>query len=159
MKKVYLAGPDVFFSNATELANDLKRMCENVGLEGVFPLDAVIQFEADDEPVQKGFKIFKANVGLIKSADAVLANMTPFRGPSMDVGTAWEMGCGYALGKPVVGYTNDMRRYKERVTPDEHMIEDFNMLDNLMLESSAHCVFPSALEAVQYLGELLKMPG
>ena len=47
--------------------------------------------------------------------DLVIANMTPFRGPSMDVGTAVELGYSFARGLPVFGYTNIVDDYEARV--------------------------------------------
>merc|ERR1712048_1400533 len=51
-----------------------------------------------------GYKVFYANVDLINSVTGTVANMVRFRGPSMDVGTAWEMGYTLGEGKPVFGY-------------------------------------------------------
>lgn len=66
--------------------------------------------------------IRSANMLLIHACDAVVANMTPFRGASMDVGTAYEMGVGAALGKVVVGYTADRTSYVEKVS-SSHVVE------------------------------------
>ena len=41
--------------------------------------------------------------------------MTPFRGPSIDPGTAYEMGFMRALKRPVLGYRNDPRDYITRI--------------------------------------------
>jgi nucleoside 2-deoxyribosyltransferase len=77
------------------------------------------------------------------NCDLIVANMTPFRGPSMDVGTAFELGYMAAQGKPIFAYTNDDRLYSDRVTkikPDLDAngmsIELFQMHDNLMLEGA-----------------------
>jgi nucleoside 2-deoxyribosyltransferase len=131
-KRVYLAGPDVFFKDSAARADELKRLCVAEGLVGLFPLDVPLKLDKLPGP-ERARIIFETNVGLIRSCQGVLANMTPFRGPSADVGTAWEMGFAYGLGLPVVGYTLDGRRYAARVTPDEHDIEDFDLVDNLML--------------------------
>jgi nucleoside 2-deoxyribosyltransferase len=137
MPRVYLAGPDVFFKDGAERAAKMKKLCADRGLEGVYPLDANIKFIPGMTGPEKALLIFEANVALIRSCQGVLANMTPFRGPSTDVGTAWEMGYAHGLGIPVVGYTDDGRRYAERVTSDGHDIEDFNLVDNLMLAIGA----------------------
>jgi nucleoside 2-deoxyribosyltransferase len=133
MKRVYLAGPDVFYKNAVAHAKEMKRVCSSVGLEGVFPLDVEVH-SADLIGYQIAQKIFISNIGLIESCQGVLANMTSFRGPSADVGTAWEMGFAYGLKLPVVGYTNDFQvPYEKRVIPDEYDIESFGLVDSLML--------------------------
>ncbi len=154
-KRIYLAGPDVFFSKPLEQADALKKLCAQHDLEGVFPLDASLEFTEATPPELKGRLIFDVNVGLINGCHAVLANMMPFRSPSTDVGTAWEMGYAYARGLPVVGYSPDLRPYEQRVTRDEYMIESFNLVDNLML---ACCVAActNVEDAVAKLAEILK---
>ena len=73
------------------------------------PMDGEIDdFRLDPETA---LKIFHANVKLMQQSDLVIANMTRFRGPSMDVGTAFEMGFMYASGKPVFGYYNVNETY------------------------------------------------
>lgn len=146
--RVYLAGPDVFFKNAKEHADGLKALCATYGLEGVFPLDADISFPRDMPGPGKAMLIFKANKGLIESCDGVLANMTPFRGPSADVGTGWEMGYAHGIGKPVVGYTQNARLYEDRVEPDEYEIEKFEGADNLMLTCSADALMLPSRDAL-----------
>ena len=48
--------------------------------------------------------IFLQNVALIEKSAIVLANIVPFRGPSADPGTVWEIGYAYAKGIPVICY-------------------------------------------------------
>jgi nucleoside 2-deoxyribosyltransferase len=40
-----------------------------------------------------------------RTCDAMTFNLTPFRGPSADVHSAYEMGFMRALGHPVFAYT------------------------------------------------------
>ena len=120
--------------------------------------------------------IRSANMSLIQSCDAIIANMTPFRGPSMDVGTAYEMGAGAALGKVVVGYTSDGRSYVEKVKEaymvgrgedgllrDEKdmAVEEFGvrsdaLVDNLMIACGVERVCGSAEEAIGVAVEIFK---
>ena len=51
----------------------------------------------------------------------------------MDPGTAYEIGFADALGKTVIIYTKDPSVYKTRVQPDGLIVEDFNLVDNLMI--------------------------
>ncbi len=154
MMRVYLAGPDVFYPDAKERGECLKALCCEMGLEGVYPLDSELELEKLD-PLRQGYAIYKANIQLIRSCRAVMANMNPFRGPSMDVGTAFEMGFGSALGLIVVGYMDDKTLYKSRVSPDGLHIEDFGMVDNLMLHGcTGGDIFTTprgALEAIRLL--------
>lgn len=134
MKRVYLAGPDVFLTNAHEIANQKKSLCARYGLEGAFPLDQELDL-TDLAPQAHGLAIFAANIRLMDSCDYCIANCTPFRGPSMDVGTAVEIGYMHARGKKVWGYTNVAGDYATRVQePDDMSIEQFGMADNLMIE-------------------------
>ena len=151
MKRVYLAGPDVFFKDAIEHAEQLKHICAEHLLEGVFPLDAVIEFDRAMPGDVRAMRIFTANISLIESCHGVLANMTPFRGPSTDVGTAWEMGYAFARRIPVVGYSTDQRAYEMRVTPDGYNVEDFELVDNLMLACSVSATCRDIESAIKLL--------
>jgi len=137
--RVYLAGPDVFFPNAMEIGQAKKDICAQFGFEGVCPLDADFSglFELGN-PADRGYMSFNLMVELMDSCDLVIANMTPFRGPSMDVGTAVEIGYMHGCGKPVFGYTNVVADYADRVEPDGFFIEPFGLVDNCMVEGPVH---------------------
>ena len=137
--RVYLAGPDVFLPNAQEIGEAKKRICAKYSFEGVFPLDAHFDVLFDlDSPVEMGHTTFDLMVELMDSCDLVIANFTPFRGPSMDVGTAVEIGYMYGCGKPVFGYTNVVKDYAERVEPDNFFVESFGLVDNVMVEGPVY---------------------
>ena len=144
--KIYLAGPDVFRENAKDHGAWLKRMCVEFGHEGLYPLDNEIV------PLDSK-KIFEANFDLIKSCDVVLANMTPFRGPSMDPGTAWEIGAAKALGKKVFLYCSNGMAYKDKANPSPvfPIVEDFDLEDNLMLIHGADKIFVTIDAALKAL--------
>ena len=59
--------------------------------------------------------IYRVCVAHMERCDVLIADMTPFRGPSMDVGTAFEMGFAKACRMPVFGYSNVLGPYNERV--------------------------------------------
>jgi len=137
--RVYLSGPDVFFPNAIEIGHAKKEICARFGLEGVYPLDADFSGLLElSHPADVGYASFRLMVGLMDSCDLVIANMTPFRGPSMDVGTAVEIGYMHGRGKPVFGYTNVVDDYADRVTPDGFTVEPFGLIDNCMVEGPVH---------------------
>jgi nucleoside 2-deoxyribosyltransferase len=150
--RIYLAGPDVFLPDALGAAARKKELCRRHGFEGAFPFDAVLDF-TNLSPRQKAMRIYHSDVALMDSCDICVAQMTPFRGPSMDVGTAFEMGYMRAQGKPVLGYTNvagdifartagsvggaarlRLRESGVHEDPDGMMIEGMGMADNLMLD-------------------------
>ena len=131
MTTVYLAGPEVFLASAVELGEAKVRICREHGLDAIFP------FAADPSGVdvgEIGHLIFERCVQLMDRCDLAIANMTPFRGVSMDVGTAVEMGYMLARGRPVFGYTNVVDDLEHRVTEDGMVIEQFGFVDNLMCE-------------------------
>ena len=143
--RVYLAGPEVFFDNPVAQGIQKKRICAEYGFEGVFPLDNEINASnLSSEALARA--ISHGNEALMRSSDLIVANCTPFRGASMDSGTAFEIGFMRALGKPVLGYSNVAADYARRVrsTPQEvHAswdietrradIEDFGLAENLMI--------------------------
>jgi nucleoside 2-deoxyribosyltransferase len=159
-QKIYLAGPEVFLSDALSIAQAKKAICEESGFEGVFPLDTNLDLQGLSGR-EAGLRISRANESLIRAADLLIANMTPFRGPSMDVGTAYEMGFMRALGRPVLGYTNSAEPLLERtirlcsgrreasewVDAQGLQIENFGLTDNLMLEGA---VVDSGAEIVRH---------
>jgi nucleoside 2-deoxyribosyltransferase len=112
-KQVYLAGPEVFLKNAKEIGEQKKALCRKYGFEGIFPLDNEVDTKGKS-PSEVGFCISDVNENLIRKCDIVVANLTPFRGISADVGTVFEMGFAHALGKKVFAYTNAAAPFTER---------------------------------------------
>ena len=154
MKRIYLAGPDVFIANATALGEHKKILCTQYGFIGLFPLDGEIA--AQSSARKTGLVISAANEALIHQCNLVIANLTPFRGASADVGTVYELGLARGLGKEIHGYSNDPRPYTQRVfnhsgsgliseqragklhDKDGLKIEEFELTDNLMIDGGIH---------------------
>ena len=149
--RIYLAGPEVFFPNAKEQGAEKKRLCAEFGFEGVYPLDNVIDGAEHHAPQELARLISHGNERLMRSCDLLIANCTPFRSVSMDVGTAFEIGFMQALGKPVLGYSNTSADYASRVRDAAHVagavwdiesnvadIEDFGLAENLMIAVAIH---------------------
>lgn len=136
---IYLAGPEVFLPDAATVGERKKEICRRLGFDAKFPLD---QPPATPPEAKELFalEVFDICVQMMRSCDLVVANFTPFRGVSMDVGTAVEVGFMFASGKPVYGYTNVAGHYGDRVAeafPDlseAELVEDFDLVDNLMCE-------------------------
>lgn len=136
--RVYLAGFDVFRSDAIEHGRYLKALCEAHGLEGLYPFDnEVVQ---GLPPQETAALICNANITMIRSCDAVLANLNVFRGAEPDSGTAFEVGMAVALGKPVWAYFDDLGSLREQIEHDVagfdaqgFQVEDFHLPKNLML--------------------------
>jgi nucleoside 2-deoxyribosyltransferase len=144
--KVYLAGPGVFRPDSVTFGEALKQKCQRAGLIGCFPLDNEVKGKTPRETAEL---IYRANIDLINSAQAIIADISPFRGPNMDPGTAWEIGYGIAKGLPVFAWTTDYTHLHERTlrfegkslpgNADQNgwLIENFELIENLMIAISA----------------------
>ena len=142
--KIYLAGPDVFLPDAVEVGRRKVEICKNYGLTGLYPLESKVDLKASDASLQ----IFGGNEAMMNEADAIIANLTPFRGPGADAGTVYELGYMAGRGKRCLAYCNDPAPYAERVArftevittsgqglvdSDGLAVEDFGLPDNLMM--------------------------
>jgi nucleoside 2-deoxyribosyltransferase len=135
--KLYLAGPDVFRPDAAAWAGRVRELCRAARHEALIPHD-------DDIPATAA-AIYRSNLQRIAAADAVLANLNPFRGAEPDSGTCVEIGYALALGKIVIGYADDLRPLRERLHATGpgadgrwrdtagNAVEDFGLPLNLML--------------------------
>ncbi|MBB3175313.1 nucleoside 2-deoxyribosyltransferase [Endobacter medicaginis] len=140
MRRVYLAGPDVFLPRPWERGEVLRAICAQYGLEGVFPLDG----SEPGDAIPPAAVIAAANEAHIRNCDAVLANLTPFRGASADAGTVYEVGFARGLGRPVVGYSNDARTYEQRCAQgpaDGLAVEAFGLAENLMIACGVDALY------------------
>jgi nucleoside 2-deoxyribosyltransferase len=141
---VYLAGPDVFLPDAVEIGRIKADLCGRYGFKGLFPLDNQIDPSSGDASLQ----IFRGNEAMMDRADVIVANLTPFRGPSADAGTVYELGYMAGRSKLCLGYSNDPASYADRVAriaeiekrADGQMVdsggltvENFDQIDNLMI--------------------------
>lgn len=146
--KAYLAGPDVFHPDAAIIGSRKKEICRQYGIIGSFPLDN----DLDKEPANSySRRIFRENLRLMDDAEAIIANLTPFRGPSADPGTVFELGYMAGQRKICSGYSNLPGTYAEKVMRSDMprrdpaegrpvdqnglFIENFNqpLADNLMI--------------------------
>jgi nucleoside 2-deoxyribosyltransferase len=144
--RIYLAGPEVFLPDPIGAGRRKQALCAAHGFDGVYPLDAALDLTGLTE-AQAARRISLANEALMRSCDLLIANCTPFRGVSMDAGTAFEVGYMRALGRPVLGYTNTPLDLRERSAmgrtgpclpfdcdAEGVEIEDFGLAENLMIE-------------------------
>jgi nucleoside 2-deoxyribosyltransferase len=140
---IYLAGPDVFLPDAIEVGRRKRELCERYGAAGLFPLDNAVDLTGTTASMQ----IFRGNRAMMDEADAIIANLTPFRGPSADAGTVYELGYMAGRGKRCLGYSNDPLAYCDRVAQTHRVstndgvlfdegglvVENFGLIDNLMI--------------------------
>lgn len=148
--KVYLAGPEVFLSNAVEIQKEKAALARQAGFTPLVPGD--LEIPPARTKHERGLAIYAVDEGMMLASDMIIANLTPFRGISADVGTVFELGFMCGRSKHVYAYTNTSRSYHERILKDHYLgdaalradgrlagpdglsIEDFDMADNLMLD-------------------------
>ena len=138
----YLAGPDVFLPDARTQADRKIAICAKYNIVGRSPLDEDIkdlETLSNDEAWQV---IFRKDLEMMAACSILIANLTPFRGPSADAGTLIEVGWFLGRGRPIFGYSNSAASFADRTRrhtafiPDPLAglsIEDFGLPDNLMI--------------------------
>lgn len=146
--KIYTAGPEVFLPNAREIMDRKTALCRKFGFEAICPGD--LDIPPSDTRKGFGLAISMVDEEMMDRADAIIANLTPFRGIAADVGTCFELGYMCAQGKLVAAYTNVAEDHYQRTLayyggkvekaadgylrgPDGLSLEDFDMIDNLMM--------------------------
>lgn len=148
-KTAYLAGPDVFKHNRSEVFAGYRETCRELGIHALTPLDLTL-----DDPR----RIFLSNLDLIDRADVVIANISPFRGPHCDAGTSFEIGYAAARGVPVVAFSENHRKLAGRiplqsggqfpVDTENYFVENYGLRENLMVaEALADRVVYDSFEA------------
>ncbi|QSB18805.1 nucleoside 2-deoxyribosyltransferase [Pseudomonas sp. 15A4] len=153
---VYLAGFDVFRADAIEHGRALKALCDQHGLEGLYPFDNDVPQGLT--PEEAAAVICNANIAMIKRCDGVLANLNAFRGAEPDSGTAFEVGMAVALGKPVWAYFEANGSLRDQIEHDAagfdaqgFQVEDFGLPRNLMLACTWAGSSDKAEEAIEAL--------
>ncbi len=140
--------------DAAGLVARKKAICAHHGLTGVSPLDSWPNEPASWATLPEWRRISLRNEAQIRSADLMIANLTPFRGPSADVGTAYEIAVMRTLGRPVFGYATTAVGFTRRTANfagerggvvagadgslrdgEGMLIEQFGLFDNLMIEA------------------------
>ena len=169
MKKIYLAGFDVFYKDAKERFDKMRKLCKLAGYEALIPLDNDIT-----EGLGISNRIYKANIAMIEQADGIIANLNAFRGKEPDSGTVFEVGYGVAKNKKIVGYTSieDWKTHiigdqKSQILTrglfdsmfnqqpvDEFNVEDFGLPLNLMLAESINLINGDFIDALEVYNEL-----
>jgi nucleoside 2-deoxyribosyltransferase len=148
--RVYLAGPEVFLPDARAQLDRKITLTRAAGLVPVAPGDVAIAEMPDHHA--RALEISRIDEELMLSADAIIANLTPFRGVGADPGTCYELGFMCARGKATYAYTNVADNHFLRIStyygrrllpdangrrrgPDGLAAEDYSMIDNLMLHA------------------------
>ena len=149
MKRLYLAGFEVFRQDAVAYGEQLKQTCLRYGFEGLYPLDNSVPTDLSSQAAAQW--IYAANLALIRRADLLVANLNNFRGYEPDSGTCFEIGFAAALGKPTWAYLSGAQTLVKLVPhqrnprgdcidADGYLVEDFGLARNLMLACSTQIV-------------------
>ncbi len=158
INSVYLSGPDAYHADAELLMADKRALCAAAGFTPVTPDADALTEEDPSEAMAR--EIYAQRVSRLKEADAVIVNLTPFRGPGCDQAAAFEAGVMSGMGKPVFAYMNvtseDEAELSARVEAYEgasagddrvwrdaagYEIEDFGLPESLMLWAEARRLY------------------
>ena len=140
MKKIYLAGPDVFRFDAIRHFNWMKDICKQYGFKGLSPYDNEMVFTEYNPDT--AYAIFEANLKLIDQCDHVVSNIHPFRGVCVDDGTCVEIGYALKCGKKISGYSlyaklelkEILNKFPTKLFDTEFsQVENFGLSNNLMI--------------------------
>ncbi len=158
ISNLYLAGPEVWFPNVGAHFALRQAMCEAVGFS-MLQADTSELRELETGEIMAR-ELYAERVARMRRADAAIVNLTPWRGPTADPGTAFEAGFLSGLGKPVMAYMNvayeHEAEFRDRV--DAHigaqfdedgvwrdgegcLIEDFGLPETIMLWAEARRLF------------------
>ena len=138
----YLAGPDVFLPHAAAHAAAKVAICARHGIEGRPPLNEDVASLAAMPEDAAWRVIFAKDLAMMRDCDIIIANLTPFRGPSADSGTLIELGWFLGAGKPAFGYSNSAAPFADRSRAHLAAVPDplpgltvggFGLPDNLMI--------------------------
>jgi nucleoside 2-deoxyribosyltransferase len=142
MLKAYLAGPDVFLTDAAAHAARKVAICARYGIEGRPPINEDPADPAHDTAGQTWTTIYDTDIAMMEACDIIIANLTPFAGASADAGTLIEVGWFLGRGKSIFGYSNSRVPFAQRMAaqwklapplPQTIAVESFDLPDNLMI--------------------------
>ena len=103
IERVFLAGPDRFAPEAEGLRLRQERLCEAADFVPVFAPDP----DPASEPGElQARALYAETIARLRGADALIANLSPWRGPGAEPATSYLTGFAAALDKPVFAYMN-----------------------------------------------------
>lgn len=157
--RIYLADVIRYRADAEEIYRHLKELCASYGLEAVTPCDRAEGFRMTEglSPYARAAALTENYCRLVRSCDAVVADLNDFRGFECSNDVGFECGMGFEMGKKLFGYMDDTRPCIEKIP---HLgeaaefrdmagcsVENFNYPVNLMFGSSMK-IYEGAFERV-----------
>jgi nucleoside 2-deoxyribosyltransferase len=158
LASVYLSGPGRWAPEGQAVIARQRQLCEAAGVAVKGPGEAQLTEQDGSEAMVR--ELYAMALASLREADAVIADLTPWRGPSAHPTAIFETGFASAIGKPVFAYLNigdeDDAEYAERVgatvgvevgedgvlrDADGALVEDFGLPESLMLWAEARRFF------------------
>lgn len=81
IRSIHLAGPMVRHPQAAVLA-EIRLLCEAAGFHPMIPADEVLTETEPSEAMAR--EIYASRIASVRRADAVIVDLSPFRGPHCD---------------------------------------------------------------------------
>ena len=107
-EKLYLAGPECFYTNGYTLWDSMRRKAEYYGFGVTMPSDNPVDMSSPDRR-DHAKAIFQNCARCMNESTAILVDLETFRGAEPDGGSIYELGMAYARGIRCYGYTRDKR--------------------------------------------------
>lgn len=158
ISSVYLSGPERWAPGAEALIARQHALCEAAGVQPLSATPTALETQESSEIVAR--ELYTEALASLRQADALIANLTPWRGPSGHPAVTFEAGFAAALGKPVFAYMNlreeGEAEYVARVDgllgvsvdehgvirdPEDTVVEDFGLPETAMLWAEARRFF------------------
>lgn len=158
IERIYLAGPQSALAGADRLLADQRALCLAAGFTPLTPETAGLVEEEPSEAMAR--ELYTHRMGRLREADAVVANLSPFRGPAADPVATFEAGFAAGQGKPLFAYLNvgseeeaelavRIESFEGAEAGDDGLwrdgqgyeIEDFGLPESLMLWAEARRLY------------------
>lgn len=107
-EKLYIAGPECFYTGGFVTLNALRRRAESLGFGVALPNDHPLDME-NPSLQKRADSIFEDLKAVMNESTAIIADLEAYRGSEPDSGTVYEIGMAYARGIRCYGYTRDKR--------------------------------------------------
>lgn len=107
-EKLYLAGPECFYTNGYTLWDAMRRKAEYNGFGVTMPSDNQLDMSSPDLR-DHAKAIFQNCANCMNESTAILVDLENFRGAEPDGGSIYELGMAYARGMRCYAYTRDKR--------------------------------------------------
>jgi nucleoside 2-deoxyribosyltransferase len=132
---VFLSGPDQWLPDASALLARKRALCEAVGFVAITGLDGERRETDASEAMAR--EVYAGALANLRQADAVIANLSPWRGPNCDPGCAFmnvtdEDDADYRMRVEAMlgAVPDDLGEWRD---PEGARVEDFGLPENLML--------------------------